>query len=157
MVKALSEDRERNRQIVGDVIDQAHERAGTALVVSDRVAHVRELAEQVAAAGLPVQVLTGQTAQQERTRIVSEVQAGQVQVLVSTLQLLGEGFDCSGLSSLFLATPIRFKGRILQVVGRILRPADGKRPVVFDYVDQKVGVLRAQARSRKQALEELVA
>lgn len=77
-------------------------------------------------------------------------------VLVSTLQLLGEGFDCSGLSSLFLTTPIKFKGRLLQVIGRILRPGDGKRPVVYDYVDELQPVLRAQARARGKALAEVV-
>lgn len=76
-------------------------------------------------------------------------------VLCSTVQLLGEGFDCSGLSSLFLGTPIKFKGRLLQVVGRILRPEDGKRPIVFDYVDSYVDVLKAQAKSRERAFAEL--
>jgi superfamily II DNA or RNA helicase len=88
---------------------------------------------------------------------VEAVQAGQADVLISTLQLLGEGFDCSGLSSLFLATPIKFKGRLLQVVGRILRPGDGKRPLVFDYVDENQPVLKAQAKSRGKALEEIAA
>lgn len=54
-----------------------------------------------------------------------------------------------------LGTPIKFKGRLLQVVGRILRPGDGKRPIVFDYVDSHVDVLKSQAKSRERAFAEL--
>lgn len=157
MLSALVQDQDRNLQIADDVVQQARSRSGTCLVVSDRVAHCRTLAELIEQGGLQVRILTGQSPKTERERTVAEVQEGQVDVLVSTVQLLGEGFDCSGLSSLFLATPIKFKGRVLQVVGRILRPSDGKAPVVFDYVDTEQPVLKAQAKSRSRALQEVAA
>ena len=157
MISALVRDQDRNRQIAADVIQQARSRPGTALLVSDRVAHCNTFADLIENSGLKVRVLTGQCSKQKREQIVSDVQAGKVDVLCSTVQLLGEGFDCSGLSSLFLGTPIKFKGRVLQVVGRILRPDDGKHPVVFDYVDQNVSVLKAQAKSRWRALQEIAA
>jgi superfamily II DNA or RNA helicase len=73
---------------------------------------------------------------------VAALNAGQVKVLVATGQLIGEGFDCRDLSTLFLATPIRFNGRLLQYLGRILRPAPGKdKARVYDYLDIQVGVL----------------
>ena len=76
--------------------------------------------------------------------------AGQVKVLVATGQLIGEGFDCRELSTLFLATPIRFNGRLLQYLGRILRPAPGKdKARVYDYRDP-VGVLEAAAHARQR-------
>jgi superfamily II DNA or RNA helicase len=157
MITSLTEDPKRNQQIAADVIRQAQNRPGTALVVSDRVAHCESLRGLIGAAGVNVHVLTGQCSKAQREAVVEAVQAGQADVLISTLQLLGEGFDCSGLSSLFLATPIKFKGRLLQVVGRILRPGDGKRPLVFDYVDENQPVLKAQAKSRGKALEEIAA
>jgi hypothetical protein len=49
-----------------------------------------------------------------------------VKVLMGTGALLGEGFDCRELSTLFLTTPIKFNGRLLQYLGRVLRPAPGK-------------------------------
>jgi len=64
------------------------------------------------------------------------------------LQLISEGFDCPGLSTLVLATPIRFEGRLLQVAGRIMRPAEGKKALVIDYVDAKVGVLLRSGLAR---------
>ena len=83
-------------------------------------------------------------------RIVTDVQAGRFAVLIATLQLIGEGFDCSGLTTLVLSTPIKFEGRLLQVVGRIVRPAEGKRARVIDYVDENIAVLRRSAAARRE-------
>ena len=47
-------------------------------------------------------------------------------VLVATASLLGEGFDCTSLDTVFLAFPIRFKGSVEQYVGRILRPPQAR-------------------------------
>jgi superfamily II DNA or RNA helicase len=71
---------------------------------------------------------------------------------VATLQLISEGFDCSNLSSLFLTTPITFEGRLLQVIGRIMRPAENKTPCVYDYVDDQVSALRRSAAARQKVL-----
>jgi superfamily II DNA or RNA helicase len=151
LIKALAASERRNRLIVTDVLNlirQGHQ--GTILAVSDRVAHCRALASLLAAEGAAASILTGQTGPEERSTIVAEVQAGGVAVLIATLQLIGEGFDCPGLSTLVLATPIKFEGRLLQVVGRIMRPAEGKRARVIDYVDENIAVLRRSAAARRQ-------
>ena len=76
---------------------------------------------------------------------------GRVRVLIATGQLIGEGFDHKALSPLFLATPIRFSGRVLQYLGRVLRPAEGKdKALVYDYVDSRVEVLQAAAKARQR-------
>lgn len=150
LIKALAADPERNRLIVADVggmVRAGHQ--GTVLVVSDRVAHCQELAAMLAEQGVEASVLTGQSPPESRGRIVEEVRAGRVPVLVATLQLIGEGFDCPGLNTLVLATPIKFEGRLLQVVGRIMRPAEGKRARVIDYVDARIPVLRRSAAARR--------
>jgi superfamily II DNA or RNA helicase len=150
LIKALAGDSRRNHLIVGDIlalIRQGHQ--GTILVVSDRVAHCQVLAQLLVAAGVVAPVLTGQSTPENRTRIVADVREGQVVVLIATLQLIGEGFDCPGLTTLVLSTPIKFEGRLLQVVGRIMRPAEGKRARVIDYVDENIAVLRRSAASRR--------
>jgi superfamily II DNA or RNA helicase len=99
-------------------------------------------------------VLTGKQSALERSAIVGSLHRGEIKVLISTLQLVGEGFDAAGLTTLFLTTPIKFTGRLRQVIGRILRPAAGKQPKVIDYVDEQVGVLKNSARIRRQAYEQ---
>jgi len=55
------------------------------------------------------------------------------------------------LSTLFLATPIRFSGRVLQYLGRVLRPAPDKKTArVFDYVDIHVDTLVKAAMARQK-------
>lgn len=150
LIKALAADPERNRLIaadVGAIVRAGHQ--GTVLVVSDRVAHCQALAAMLAEQAVEAAVLTGQTPPEGRGRLVEAVRAGRVPVLVATLQLIGEGFDCPGLSTLVLATPIKFEGRLLQVVGRIMRPAEGKRARVIDYVDARIPVLRRSAAARR--------
>ena len=96
---------------------------------------------------------TGELSNGERQEVVAALNAGMVRVLVATGQLIGEGFDCRELSTLFLATPIKFNGRLLQYLGRVLRPAPGKdRARVYDYLDP-VGVLENAARARQRVYQ----
>lgn len=98
-------------------------------------------------------MLTGALCAKKRKSIVERLNAGGIPVVVATGALIGEGFDAKILSSLFLATPIRFDGRLIQYLGRVLRPAPGKsRARVYDYIDP-VGVLRSAARARRRVYE----
>ena len=60
----------------------------------------------------------------------------------------GEGFDCPILDTLFLAAPVRWKGRLVQYAGRILRPYPGKATAIHDYHDVATGVLAATMAGR---------
>jgi superfamily II DNA or RNA helicase len=154
LIKALTRHEGRNRLIIDDICRAADD-SGTVLVVSDRVEHCEVFERHLRQSGIAVALLTGHTPTEQRTAIVEAVQKGDLQVLVATLQLIGEGFDCSGLSSLFLTTPITFEGRLLQVIGRIMRPGKDKEARVFDYLDDSVGVLRRSAQARMRALAGL--
>ncbi|MCI5164811.1 MAG: DEAD/DEAH box helicase [Candidatus Electrothrix sp. GM3_4] len=154
LIKALTKDRERNQQIITDVVEMVRQnKEGTVLLVSDRVAHGQELLDGLQQEGIIAELLTGSVLPSVRTKIVQRVQKGKVQVLLSTLQLISEGFDCPDLSTLVLTTPIRFEGRLLQVVGRIMRPAEGKKALVVDYVDTKIGVLHRSSLARAEMFE----
>jgi superfamily II DNA or RNA helicase len=153
LMNSLTKNEQRSQQIAEDIYKETRQTDGIILVVSDRVAHCRKLADLLDEKGLQASVLTGKQAMAERSEIVESVHLGEIKVLISTLQLVGEGFDAAGLTTLFLTTPIKFTGRLRQVIGRILRPASGKQPKVIDYVDEHVGVLRNSARIRRQAYE----
>ena len=156
LIKALVTHEGRNRQIIDDILRIVHEPdKATVLVVSDRVSHCRLFAEKLTQQGVKVQLLHGQLAPEVRQEIVEAVKAGAVEVLVATLQLISEGFDCPGLTTLFLTTPISFEGRLLQVIGRIMRPALNKRARVYDYIDENVPTLLRSARARSVVLSQL--
>lgn len=148
MLNALTLDNDRNQQIAADVISEAG-KGETVLVVSDRVDHCERLAELIRAAGGEPAILTGRIGTEERSGIVAALRENRINILIATIQLIGEGFDAPGLSCLFLATPLKFSGRVLQTVGRVLRPGDNKKAIVFDYLDP-VGVLRASTKARQR-------
>lgn len=156
LIKTLVANEGRNYQILNDIRKVVGKQDGTTvLVVSDRVGHCKLFYEKLQGVGIKVELLHGQLPKDERGEIVEAVQAGRVEVLVATLQLISEGFDCPGLSTLFLTTPISFEGRLLQVIGRIMRPADNKRPQVFDYIDENIPALRRSAQARSLVLSNL--
>lgn len=153
MLTALVEDPGRNELIADDVADEIVRGSGTALVVSDRVAHLEALSACLLRRGIEMDMLTGKTPRTQRRAISERLARGEIQVLGSTGQLIAEGYDAPGLSSLFLTTPVKFSGRVLQVVGRVLRPKADKTPRIYDYQDNRVGVLRASAKARQRVFE----
>lgn len=154
MLSDLTKDRGRNTLIVKDVAQEVREGSGVCLVLTDRKAHVDELTGMLNEKGIHASMLTGDLSDGERRRVVEDLKAGKVGVLVATGQLIGEGFDCKDLSTLFLACPIRFNGRLLQYLGRVLRPAQGKeKGRIYDYIDSRVGVLVNAARARQKVYE----
>jgi superfamily II DNA or RNA helicase len=149
----LTQDPARNRLIASDIARAAGNGGGTCLCLSDRRAHCKTISELLRGYGIKAPVLTGNTSRTEREAIVTQLNGGKVKVVCATGQLIGEGFDCKALQTLFLATPIRFNGRVVQYLGRVLRPAPGKdRAKIYDYVDP-VGVLQASARARARVYE----
>ena len=96
-------------------------------------------------------MFTGDLSTEKRQEVVEQMKQGEPNVLIATGQLIGEGFDNQYLTVLFLSTPVKFSGRLLQYMGRVLRPAPGKkRATIYDYVDIHVDVLRASAKSRQK-------
>ncbi len=151
MLAELTCDDARNQLIAADVAAAAHTGSGVCLVLSDRKRHCETLQSLLRFKfKLKSDLLTGDLVESERRQVLERVRNGRVKVLVATGQLIGEGIDCQNLTTLFLTTPIRFSGRLVQYLGRVLRPAPGKRrAVVYDYVDVRVETLKAAARSRQ--------
>jgi superfamily II DNA or RNA helicase len=156
MISALVSDTKRNKLIMEDVIQRTSATgSGIALVISDRVSHCEELYRGISSRGIKACLLTGSVPVKERARIVEMLNSDEAQVLVATAQLIGEGFDLKQLSSIFLATPIKFTGRVKQYIGRILRVIEGKEDaLIFDYLDTN-GMLKNSFQSRMSAYYDL--
>jgi superfamily II DNA or RNA helicase len=152
MLSELTSDTARNLRIAQDVAEEAAAGTGISLVLSDRRAHCENLQALLRFRfKVDAELMIGDMPIQERQAVVERLNAGAARVVIATGQLIGEGFDCSGLSTLFLATPVRFSGRVLQYLGRVLRPAPGKQKArVFDYVDVQVETLVKAAKARQR-------
>jgi superfamily II DNA or RNA helicase len=152
MLSELTADDSRNRLICDDIATERRSGSnrGTCLVLSDRKRHCETLQAILKYKhGMDSALLTGDLGMTKRQEVVRALSTGQVGVLIATGQLIGEGFDPAGLSTLFLTTPVRFSGRLLQYLGRILRPAEGiDKARVYDYIDVHVPSLAAAAKAR---------
>lgn len=152
MLSELTGDTSRNLLIAEDVAREARESAGVCLVLSDRKAHCENLQAFLRFRfKVESELLTGDMLPEDRQEVVKRLNAGCARVVIATGQLIGEGFDCAKLTTLFMATPVRFSGRLLQYLGRVLRPAAGKHKArVFDYIDAQVETLVKAAHARQR-------
>lgn len=93
-----------------------------------------ELAEEYTAAirerGGTAACVTGETPWAERTMTLEAFRRGGIQVLVN-VAVLTEGFDAPETSCVILARGCGSAGLYLQMVGRALRPAAGKRDALL--------------------------
>jgi superfamily II DNA or RNA helicase len=156
--RALVEDVGRTRQICGDVA-AAVEAGRNCLVLTQWTEHLEALSGELQRLGIEAIVMRGGMGKKARTSASAEIEtrasAGGL-ALLATGSFLGEGFDLPRLDTLFLAFPLAFKGRIVQYVGRVLRPMPGKSRVeVHDYVDIDVPVLARMQAKRLPAYASL--
>ncbi|MET3807856.1 superfamily II DNA or RNA helicase [Nakamurella sp. UYEF19] len=149
--RSLVADDHRTRQIVADVLD-ALTRGRHCVVLTQWKDHVGRIVDALQAGGLKPAVLVGGIGARARKGVINDLVPspnGPPLLLVGTGPYIGEGFDCPALDTLFLAAPIASKGRLVQYVGRVLRPYPGKRSAeVHDYHDYNTGVLASSLAKR---------
>jgi superfamily II DNA or RNA helicase len=147
----LVADDDRLQQIVQDVVD-ARKRGRNSLVLTQWTSHLQRLTAGLTARGHGPVVLRGGMAAKQRASALAQLERSSREaplLVVATGPFVGEGFDCPALDTLFLAAPIAFKGRLVQYVGRILRPYPGKTTAeVHDYHDVQEGVLASSLAKR---------
>ncbi len=148
MLSQISGNIPRNNLITQHACDAAS-KGRTVIVLSERVAHVQELARRISEElarrklNLLVSYMVGTSTRAER-----EV-AAKAEILVATGQLLSVGFDKPSLDTLLFASPIQ---SVFQSVGRILRSHDKKKsPMVLDYFESTstASIRLAQARYKR--------
>lgn len=117
------------------------------LLLSGRVEHAEALAYSLAKRGYVAATLHGQLSSSRHKEEMARLKWANV--VSATGSLIGEGFDLPSLTALFVVTPFKWSGRLLQYVGRVLRPAPGKtRAIVYDYIDFDEPVFFNQGRAR---------
>ena len=155
MLDSLVSDKVRNSLICEEVKQETHA-GNSCLVLSGRIEHCEILHHRLVSDGVSVALLTGKTRKNLRKDFLDKMRAGQIKVLIATT-LADEGLDLPNLSRVFLAYPGRARGRTMQRLGRLMRPfPDKERPMLFDFVDRKVPVLRRQHLERRRLYAEVL-
>jgi superfamily II DNA or RNA helicase len=151
LFRALVDDEARTSAICDDVTAAAA-KGRNCLILTQWTDHLSSIVSVLTARGIAPLVLQGGMGKKARAKVMADLGEASRQgglVLVATGSFLGEGFDCPPLDTVFMAFPIAFRGRVVQYVGRILRPLDGKSSVeVYDYVDVNSPVLARMHRKR---------
>ena len=114
-------------QLSGNLIDAYRDRCPgkRCIVFAVNVEHSRIIAERYNAAGIRATHLDGDTPNEVRRQALAQFAAGQIKVLTNCL-LFTEGFDLPALDAVQIARPTKSLSLWLQMIGRALRPADGK-------------------------------
>lgn len=97
------------------------------------VKHATMIAEQFREAGVASAVVSGETPKAERDASLAALRSGDITVIANCM-VLTEGWDLPALECLIIARPTKSLGLHLQMIGRVMRIADGKPgAVVIDH------------------------
>ncbi len=147
----LAADAARTSQVADDVAE-ALARGRHCLVLTQWLVHLDQLTDVLRNQGHDPVVLRGGMGAKARAAALARLEpdpARKPLLVVATGSYIGEGFDCPALDTLFLASPLAFKGRLVQYAGRILRSYPGKTTAeIHDYHDQHTPVLAASLAKR---------
>jgi superfamily II DNA or RNA helicase len=149
---AIAEDEFRNQQIVTDVLE-AVKNNRTPIILTQRKEHVIRLSELVKnQTNAHVITLVGTDSAKVKAKMMeslANIPREEKLIIIATGKYVGEGFDYPRLDTLFLASPIAWKGTLAQYAGRLHREYPGKQDVmIYDYVDIHVPVLERMYHKR---------
>jgi superfamily II DNA or RNA helicase len=136
LVNSLIKDRDRNRMIVADILQEAADPVTRALVVSDRKEHLAILSGMIEEAQGQAAIINGATPESARERIVQSFETGISRVILMTLRSVAS-LELKRVDRLVVASPFKFHDFLSQVVGKILGAEQGDRPaLIYEYLDQ---------------------
>ncbi len=131
-LRELTQDKQRN-SIIMDTAVHAKRQAPT-LILTDRVEHAERLSELADRAKIQHLIIHGKLSAKERTERMQAI--ARHNLTIGTAGLLGEGINISSWTNLILSMPISSETKLLQAIGRVCRPAEGKeRAYIADFVD----------------------
>jgi superfamily II DNA or RNA helicase len=148
----LAEDELRNRQIADD-IQEAVVNGRTPIILTQRKEQVTLLAAILSnQTDAHIVTLVGADSAKTKSKMVeslASIPKEEKLIIIATGKYIGEGFDYPRLDTLFLASPIAWKGTLAQYAGRLHREYPGKQDViVYDYVDIHIPVLERMYHKR---------
>jgi superfamily II DNA or RNA helicase len=114
-------------KLIGDIISSWKKIANNkkTIVFASSVAHSKNIAESFIDIGINAAHIDGTTDHAERERVLDEFNNGNLKIICNCM-VLTEGFDCPPAEVCVLARPTKSLGMYIQMVGRVLRPYEGK-------------------------------
>lgn len=149
MMKDLTTNPKRNQQIASWIASMEGRRQ---LVVSKRLEQFDLIANAVKNYGYadPIYWITGKESSDERKAVAEFAQENPCLVFSTVAD---EALDIPMLDTIHLVWPTKNVSVVRQQVGRVERASEGKKqPLVFDYYDHKIGVLRNQFAQRMRGV-----
>lgn len=122
-------------KLVGDIVHEWKTRANgvRTLVFATSIEHSKNIVAQFIANGVTAEHIDAYTPPEDRKAILERLKDGTT-TIVSNVALLAEGFDLPDLGCMILARPTKSLIRYIQMIGRVLRPAEGKEyALVLDH------------------------
>ena len=101
------------------------------LVFTKFVKESEELVEKLKLKNINAAIVTGETPKKERERILADFKSGVIKV-VANVGTLTTGFDYPELDTIILARPTKSLGLYYQMIGRGIRPYEGKNGWIVD-------------------------
>lgn len=151
---ALAADEQRTELVVADTLALLDE-GRAPIVLTERRDHLDRLAERLGADVPELVALHGDVTPRRRLDALArlaQLSGGDPRLVLATERFVGEGFDDPRLDTLLLAMPIGWNGTVVQYAGRLHRPHPQKAEIrIYDYVDEKVPVLRRMFAKRAKA------
>ena len=124
-------------QLSGQLVETYLQYASSkkAIVFAINVKHSRKIIEAYRTAGISAEHLDGKSTTEKRQEVLGQFARGEIKVL-SNCELFTEGFDLPSLEAVQIARPTKSLSLWLQMVGRVLRPNEGKElALILDHTD----------------------
>jgi len=139
----LGEHEGRNR-LIKKVVREANEDGRVSLVLSERVAHLKDLSES-----FPDKsgVIYGAIKGEERPGILANNP-----IVFAITQLARDGLDRSDLNTVMITMPFTDKGRFEQIIGRSQR---AEKPIVIIFEDAGIGPCKSMCNKLRRHLSQL--
>lgn len=101
------------------------------LVFTAFIKEARQLVDKLHGIGVNAAIVTGKTPKREREEILDGFKRREIKV-VANVGVLTTGFDYPALDTIILARPTKSLGLYYQMIGRAIRPFDGKEGWIID-------------------------
>lgn len=156
LIEDISSNEERNRCVV----EKINKLDGATIVLCDRLEHLERLRNGLSCDNYEKsRLITGKSqsksAKEERKKVLSQLNNGEVQFVFATYKLAKEGLDVPNLKYIVLASPQKDKTTVVQSCGRVERKGKDKEfGTVIDFTDD-FGMLKGYERKRKKYYKEL--